>query len=143
MSLSVGLLATVPSVPPTSNGNGHVEMSTDGMGFPAEAAHNAAAPSGECHHTCSISAFFMTSSLVSGGKVCCVAFTGYQMPVHSQGDWQNSVMMYRQGDHQTSVGTHQQGEEPQILTHLIHPFYLSEDTLYHMCFLVFSPLYLC
>lgn len=41
------------------------------------------------------------------------------MPVHSQGDWQNGVMMYMQGDPQTSISTHQQGEDPQ-LAHLIH-----------------------
>lgn len=48
-------------------------------GFPVESAHNASSPS------------------------------GYQMPGHSQGDWQSGVMMYLQGDQQTSISTHQQG----------------------------------
>lgn len=46
-------------------------------------------------------------------------FAGYQMAVHSQGDWQSGVMMYMQGDPQASISTHQQGEDPQ-LAHLIH-----------------------
>ncbi|CAG04151.1 unnamed protein product [Tetraodon nigroviridis] len=33
---------------------------------------------------------------------------GYQMPVHTQGNWQSGVMMYVQ-DPQTSMGAHQQG----------------------------------
>ncbi|CAG5927389.1 unnamed protein product [Menidia menidia] len=72
---SAGLLASVPS---NSNGNGN-EASTDGMGFPVEASHEAAAPS------------------------------AYQMPVHSQGDWQSGVMMYMQSDPQTNMGALQQG----------------------------------
>lgn len=34
---------------------------------------------------------------------------GYQVPVHTQGDWQSGVMMYMQ-DPQTGMGAHQQGE---------------------------------
>ncbi|XP_053270904.1 cryptochrome-1 isoform X2 [Pleuronectes platessa] len=68
----LGLLATVPS---NSNGNGNSagEASSDGMGFHAEATHDAAPAS------------------------------GYRMPAHSQGDWQSGVMLYQQGDQQTST----------------------------------------
>lgn len=51
-----------------------------------------------------------------------VYFSAYQMPVHSQGDWQSGVMMYLQGDSQTSVGMHQQGGDklPVHLHSIIH-----------------------
>ncbi|KAG7496369.1 cryptochrome-1-like isoform X1 [Solea senegalensis] len=76
----LGLLASVPSNP---SGHGHgnevSEASSDAMAFHAEATPTAAAPS------------------------------SYQMPAHSQGDWQSGVMLYLQGDSQTNAGTHQQG----------------------------------
>lgn len=58
--MSSGLLATVPS---NTNGNSNSET-----GFPAEATHDAAAPSGKWHYTCSSSGFFITSSIVSGSE---------------------------------------------------------------------------
>ncbi|KAG7225586.1 hypothetical protein INR49_004992 [Caranx melampygus] len=89
----LGLLATVPSNSNgNGNGNGNNEASSDVMGFHVETTHDAAAAS------------------------------GYQMPVHPQGDWQSGVMMYLQGDPQSSMGTHQQGEDLQP------PHQLSQDT---------------
>lgn len=44
LSVSAGLLATVPSNP---NGNGNNEASSDVMGFSVEASHDTATPSGK------------------------------------------------------------------------------------------------
>nr|XP_020469336.1 cryptochrome-1-like isoform X1 [Monopterus albus] len=73
-------LGLLATVPSNSggNGNGNGETSSDGMGFPVEATHSATTAS------------------------------SYQMPVHSQGDWQSGVMMYLQGGPQTSISTQQQ-----------------------------------
>uniref|UniRef100_A0A665V7Q8 Cryptochrome-1 n=1 Tax=Echeneis naucrates TaxID=173247 RepID=A0A665V7Q8_ECHNA len=74
-------LGLLATVPSNSNGNGNCgsEMSSDVMGFHVDTTHDAAAAS------------------------------GYQMPVHSQGDWQSGVMMYLQDEPQSSIGIHQQG----------------------------------
>lgn len=51
-----------------------------------------------------------------GGVAASLCAAGYQMPVHSQGDWQSGVMMYMQGDPQVAVSSHQQGEQPHFLS---------------------------
>lgn len=66
--MSLGLLASVPSNP-NGNCNGNNEVSSDVTGYSAEAARDAAAPSGKWHKTHSSSGFFITSSVVSGSEV--------------------------------------------------------------------------
>lgn len=116
--LSSGLLATVPS----NNRNSNNEAC-----FPVEASHDPSTPSSKQQEAPQLPRV-LASAAVSDQEASCLA--GYQMPVHTQGNWQSGVMMYMQ-DPQSSMGAHQQGES------------LTWDTQ-QTCFSVYlSPLRVC